>query len=830
MWQYTYDTRGRQIQVSDPDKGTATVTYDTGDRVTDTTDARGITLHSDYDVLGRRTAVTEAATSEHAARKLTEWTFDTATGGAGQPATSTRYDNGQVTSVSTVKSYSSLYKPATTELTIPAGQPLAGTYKWSTAYFHTGQVKSSTQPALPGLPEEDVTPKYKYKSTMPVGLAAGTDSLVASVTPDHYGRSSIEEYGTFEAKLTSTYAYDDHTGALTDKITDREVAPKRVEDDHYVYDPAGNITAISTSTGQDATRTTDTQCFATDPLRRITEAWTATDGCKATPTSGAANTVGGPDTYWTSYTYDPVGNRKTETQHTTAAGPANDLSRTYTAPPAGKHTLTSVSVSGTDVDTYTYDPAGNMTTRKTTDGAHRDQTLVWNAEGRLASVTQGGDVTGYTYDADGQRLTRKDSTGTTLYLPGGSEVLLKPDGTTAIGTRHYEFGGKTVAMRTGGKITFLVADPQGTVSTQVDADTHAVVRRKTTVFGGPRGTAPTSWIGDKGFVGGVNDASTGLTHLGAREYDPATGRFISVDPLFEADKPQTLGGYAYGESNPVLNSDPTGLSSRFSCDQKSCSDETLYSEESSKTADSFTASGDIRSGKCRSCNIRNAKKNHPEYFTAASLAADLARRCAADPILLDCNPEAANYTGRGPSFESFMTDWVTGRAGKEQTFGDDSEIAELASMTSTAHQAQAEAMRLWILKGKNSGSLSPNRISDKTAKELVNQVILDTASLLGMYDPNKANLYLGSFTIKYQVVSSSKAGVQVRFTVTNPTSISSLLHIATGYGTDRERVAHSFDTGGNLHAPWMPNNTTEIITWRSVMYYADYPSPRGFHE
>lgn len=64
-------------------------------------------------------------------------------------------------------------------------------------------------------------------------------------------------------------------------------------------------------------------------------------------------------------------------------------------------------------------------------------------------------------------------------------------------------------------------------------------------------------MGDKGFIGGTQD-ETGLTHIGAREYDPSIGRFVSVDPVLEADKPQTMNGYGYAANNPVSFSDPTG--------------------------------------------------------------------------------------------------------------------------------------------------------------------------------------------------------------------------------------------------------------------------------
>lgn len=55
---------------------------------------------------------------------------------------------------------------------------------------------------------------------------------------------------------------------------------------------------------------------------------------------------------------------------------------------------------------------------------------------------------------------------------------------------------------------------------------------------------------------------TGLTHLGAREYDPTLGRFISVDPLLVVDDPVQHNAYQYGSNNPATYSDPTGENSR----------------------------------------------------------------------------------------------------------------------------------------------------------------------------------------------------------------------------------------------------------------------------
>ncbi len=61
------------------------------------------------------------------------------------------------------------------------------------------------------------------------------------------------------------------------------------------------------------------------------------------------------------------------------------------------------------------------------------------------------------------------------------------------------------------------------------------------------------------------DAETGLVHMGARDYDPGTGRFLQEDPVFgEVSQPQTLHPYAYVGNNPIIRTDPLGLTWRES--------------------------------------------------------------------------------------------------------------------------------------------------------------------------------------------------------------------------------------------------------------------------
>ncbi|MBO1751240.1 RHS repeat-associated core domain-containing protein [Actinotalea sp. BY-33] len=78
-------------------------------------------------------------------------------------------------------------------------------------------------------------------------------------------------------------------------------------------------------------------------------------------------------------------------------------------------------------------------------------------------------------------------------------------------------------------------------------------------YGGARGESTTESVpGDRQFLGKVRDNVTGLTLLGARYYDEAVGRFISVDPVVDLSQPQQWHGYSYANNNPLTLTDPTG--------------------------------------------------------------------------------------------------------------------------------------------------------------------------------------------------------------------------------------------------------------------------------
>ncbi|MGH3741699.1 MAG: RHS repeat-associated core domain-containing protein, partial [Micromonosporaceae bacterium] len=59
------------------------------------------------------------------------------------------------------------------------------------------------------------------------------------------------------------------------------------------------------------------------------------------------------------------------------------------------------------------------------------------------------------------------------------------------------------------------------------------------------------------FAGQYTDAETGFLYLRARYYDPATGQFLSRDPIESV----TGEPYSYASNDPINGSDPTGFAS-----------------------------------------------------------------------------------------------------------------------------------------------------------------------------------------------------------------------------------------------------------------------------
>jgi hypothetical protein len=170
---------------------------------------------------------------------------------------------------------------------------------------------------------------------------------------------------------------------------------------------------------------------------------------------------------------------------------------------------------------FGYDANGNMSMRSYRDssGAWRSQTLAWNHENQLASVSGPGVSESYWYAPDGQRV-KKTSNGVSSYYV---HPLYEVEGTMV--RRHYWFAGMPVAVRWGAtraEFAYLHTDHLGGIVAQTTFPTissASTVHRRYYAFGSLRyvdGGFSTA-ITEQDFTGQRLDAS-GLLYFHAR-YD-----------------------------------------------------------------------------------------------------------------------------------------------------------------------------------------------------------------------------------------------------------------------------------------------------------------------
>ncbi len=196
-----------------------------------------------------------------------------------------------------------------------------------------------------------------------------------------------------------------------------------------------------------------------------------------------------------------------------------------------------------------YDAAGNQT-------AIGGFAFAYDAENRLVSSTLNSITTTYAYDGEGRRV--KKSTG-------GSTVTFVYD---AFGRLAAEYGGTADPVGT----EYLTADHLG--STRLVTSSSGAERRCLDYL--PFGEQMTQGMGGRGscyasaneprvkFTGKERDGETGLDYFGARYMSAAQGRFTGADPIFgDRNDPQSWNMYAYARNNPLLYTDPDGMSYRI---------------------------------------------------------------------------------------------------------------------------------------------------------------------------------------------------------------------------------------------------------------------------
>ncbi|NYF11357.1 RHS repeat-associated protein [Leifsonia sp. AK011] len=569
-WTWTYDTVGQLVASSDPDSGTRTTEYDNVGRKIAATDSRGETIRTVYDDADRVKEVWEDSVTT--GTLLSSYVYDTLYKGQLSSVSSYVASTSELAHdpyVYTVNSYDTGYRPTQTTVSIPSSAPAFGgfSYTESTSYLRDGTVNTISMPAVGGLGAENLRTYYNSQG-MPNLLRGTGGATVNYISTIGYTATGLPQQFKRDATVdvTTDLGYDPATRLLS-QIRDYKMVSGSVFDYSnriYTRNQVGSITSSSVTANGVAN---SHECFQYDYLQNLTQAWTANAlSCSSAPTE---TTIGSAAPYWKSWTVDPVtGNRTQMVDHPTSSSDV-ETTDAYTYPTTGDqpHTvdLVSTSVDGVhaSAEDFTFDDAGNMVAR---DGL----TFSYDAMNRLERIeTSGLEEQDNVYSANGQLLLRHDSVeGTTLYL-GSTELHVPAGSTTVSALRTYSIAGQTVAEReatagvSGFTLRWLSMDVVGTSKVSIDATTGVAIRRNTDPFG--VGTNPniltTPWPTSHGYLNSPESQTTGLTRLGAREYDPELGKFISLDPVLSPFNPQQNNGYSYANNSPVASADATGYCS-----------------------------------------------------------------------------------------------------------------------------------------------------------------------------------------------------------------------------------------------------------------------------
>lgn len=185
---------------------------------------------------------------------------------------------------------------------------------------------------------------------------------------------------------------------------------------------------------------------------------------------------------------------------------------------------------GPDLSTFDYDQAGRLKTF-TEDGG--TSSYVYDSDGVRQSKSHGGQSEWMTWSTGASPELLSDSVYSYVYGPGGVPL-----------TQISEFGVRS----------YLHEDQLGSVRGITNQVGSLVGAASYDTYGSVAATGARSAFG---YAGEYTDEESGLQYLRARYYDPATGQFLTRDPIEDV----TGDPYGYANGNPLMNTDPTGLMS-----------------------------------------------------------------------------------------------------------------------------------------------------------------------------------------------------------------------------------------------------------------------------
>jgi RHS repeat-associated protein len=499
---YVYDGLNREVRSTDPTGHTVTQAYDAASRLTSETDRLGRVMTYAYDNANRLTAETWLATGGTVVLNTQRWSYD---------------NNGNVLSAADNIGTYTLGYDALNRLTAQTDVfGLTLTFSYDSADRRT-----LVQDSLGGV----LTSVYDSANRLTSRQLSG-NSMQLRIDPGYNARNdltSLTRYGTTGTTMvvgTTTYGIDD--GQRITAITNKDGSSTTLSYYNSAYDAANRITQESWGSGA----STGTHVYSYDKTSQL-----LSDGS-------------------TTYSYDLNGNR-TMAGYSTGSDNRLTFDGTYT---------------------YTYNAEGDLTQKVSTTATW---TYGWDNMNRLVGVKQvtatGTQVSvSYAYDVLGKRVeddTWKPGTGTVTvrHAYDGNNIWADVTTTNTLLARYvYGDGVDQVWARampaglTNSGVAWYLTDRQGSVRDIMNASSVVGDHIDYDGYGNP--THTTVSFGDQfGYAGGLYSYDTRMEQLGARWYDPATGRWVSEDPSgFGSDGPNL---YKYVRNDPANRLDPSGLGS-----------------------------------------------------------------------------------------------------------------------------------------------------------------------------------------------------------------------------------------------------------------------------
>lgn len=336
-------------------------------------------------------------------------------------------------------------------------------------------------------------------------LAVNGGATTTTVTMDDALRIVTREdavsFGTPRHESVS-YSYDGARRLAGSVITDL-ARGAQLSSDSYVYDGLGNLISLT-----DATNPARSFVTQTDPIDRDRPCRIDPPG--AGPYSGC------------NYLYDALGRN--------VRAPLNLLTSRQVSYDGFGRTAEIRGVTGNAVNgqvRYAYDPFGGVA--ELTDDSDRRQDVRYGGSVELSMLSTGGVPAGVF-----ERRVR---------LPGA--VFVKR-GASASASQLFIFGEPSGAR--------TVTDASGSVTQDVMYYPYGEVRSRT---GSPDAVDSWKYLWNSG--DGLRAFK--LDQLGARMYEPRTGRFLARDPIRHRGSAGLAHPYMFAGGDPISRIDPTGLSS-----------------------------------------------------------------------------------------------------------------------------------------------------------------------------------------------------------------------------------------------------------------------------